>query len=327
MDEIKKIEGNNIQTITDTALSVSQVIAQVELIQNIMKSAMKEKEHFGTIPGCGDKKILFKAGAEKLNFTFRMAPEFKIEVIELERGHREYRILCKMSSILTGAFLGCGVGSCTTLEKKYRYTTGPSGSTGRPVPGSYWSKRSSDPTGAQNILGGKGFVVKKNTDTNQWEIYEQGEKVENENPADYYNTCLKMAKKRAMVDAVLTVTAASDIFTQDLEEDIEAEQPSAQKPKTAKPVVKAPVKKVNKTSAEPTEAEPTEAEPTEIEKVNQIKEILDEMGTPQTQRDEIKKIWQTQGIEKALNQTMDWYTLFLDKKGDGETDANNRNLL
>lgn len=32
------------------------------------------------------------------------------------------------------------------------------------------------------------------------------------NPADYYNTCLKMAKKRALVDAILTVTAASDIF-------------------------------------------------------------------------------------------------------------------
>lgn len=36
--------------------------------------------------------------------------------------------------------------------------------------------------------------------------------------ADVYNTVLKMAKKRAMVDAVLTVTAASDIFTQDIED-------------------------------------------------------------------------------------------------------------
>ena len=33
-----------------------------------------------------------------------------------------------------------------------------------------------------------------------------------------YNTVLKMAKKRALVDAVLTATAASDIFTQDLED-------------------------------------------------------------------------------------------------------------
>lgn len=38
------------------------------------------------------------------------------------------------------------------------------------------------------------------------------------NIQDNYNTVLKMAKKRAMVDAVLTATAASDIFTQDIED-------------------------------------------------------------------------------------------------------------
>jgi len=32
------------------------------------------------------------------------------------------------------------------------------------------------------------------------------------------NTILKMAKKRAQVDAVITATAASDIFTQDIED-------------------------------------------------------------------------------------------------------------
>jgi len=37
-------------------------------------------------------------------------------------------------------------------------------------------------------------------------------------PYDFYNTVLKIAKKRAMVDAVLTVTGASEIFTQDTED-------------------------------------------------------------------------------------------------------------
>jgi len=36
--------------------------------------------------------------------------------------------------------------------------------------------------------------------------------------ADVYNVVLKQAKKRALVDAVLTATAASDHFTQDLED-------------------------------------------------------------------------------------------------------------
>ncbi len=45
-----------------------------------------------------------------------------------------------------------------------------------------------------------------------------GEKVENDNPADVYNTALKIATKRAFVHAVLNTTAASDMFTQDIED-------------------------------------------------------------------------------------------------------------
>jgi hypothetical protein len=43
-----------------------------------------------------------------------------------------------------------------------------------------------------------------------------GGKIENEDIADVYNTVLKIAKKRAHIDATLTVTGAADLFTQDL---------------------------------------------------------------------------------------------------------------
>jgi hypothetical protein len=49
-------------------------------------------------------------------------------------------------------------------------------------------------------------------------------------PYDFYNTALKIGKKRAMVDAVLTVTGASEIFTQDTEDDPDkyrGEEPAA----------------------------------------------------------------------------------------------------
>jgi hypothetical protein len=42
--------------------------------------------------------------------------------------------------------------------------------------------------------------------------------VENPDPYDLENTLVKMAKKRAHIDAALTGTASSDLFTQDLEE-------------------------------------------------------------------------------------------------------------
>lgn len=198
--------------------SVKDVVAQVVKIQTIMKDVMRDGEHFGVIPGC-QKPSLLKPGAEKLGFTFRLAPKFQGETDpkNLGSGHREYIIKCELYHIQSGVFYGSGVGSCSTMEAKYRYRTGPKEFTGKPVPKTYWDVRKSNPKKAQEFIGGIGFSVGKN-DHGQWEICRQGEKVEHDNPADYYNTVLKMAKKRAHVDAILTATAASDIFTQDLEE-------------------------------------------------------------------------------------------------------------
>ena len=49
------------------------------------------------------------------------------------------------------------------------------------------------------------------------------------------NTVLKMAKKRAQVDAALTVASLSEIFTQDLEDFSPAEQPNEKRPSSPKP--------------------------------------------------------------------------------------------
>src|SRR4030095_3785846 len=133
-----------------------------------------------------------------------------------------YVIRCELYHVQTGMFMGSGLGSCSTLEAKYRWRTGPKTATGKPVPREYWDLRNSDPVKAVALLGGKGFTVGKN-EAGVWEIFEAGERIEHDNPADYYNTVLKIAKKRAHVDAVLTATAASDIFTQDLE-DVDASQ-------------------------------------------------------------------------------------------------------
>ena len=196
------------------ALRLGEVKAQVELIQEIMKSVMRDGEHYGKIPGCGDKPTLLQPGAQKLVMTFRLVPDPEIEVIDLPNEHREYRVKVKLYT-QNGIFLGAGVGSCTTMEGKFRY-------------------RKADLTcpecGKDSIIKGKaefgggwlcyqkkGGCGKKWTDAdNPFGII--AERVEHDNPADYYNTCEKMAFKRALVSATLTVTAASDIFTQDVED-------------------------------------------------------------------------------------------------------------
>lgn len=50
---------------------------------------------------------------------------------------------------------------------------------------------------------------------------DQGRVVENNELEDCWNTVVKMANKRALVSAVLVVTGASEIFTQDMAEDEE----------------------------------------------------------------------------------------------------------
>lgn len=198
-------------------MNVKDLMAQVSLIQEVMKSVMQEGQHFGKVPGCGDKPTLLKPGAEKLCFVFRLAPQFEVEEKNFDRGHREYRVKCRLVTIGGGAFVGEGQGICSTMEAKYRFRTGPKKPTGKAVPKEYWTLRSTEPLKAQDLLGGKGYGTAKN-EQGLWEICEVGEKVEHDNPADYYNTVLKMAQKRAHVAVTLTATAASDIFTQDLED-------------------------------------------------------------------------------------------------------------
>jgi len=225
---------------TPATLDIGQVATQVKLVQQMYEEIMKENEHYGKIPGCGDKPTLLKAGAEKLTFACRLAPTYEVERVDYNGSHREYIVTTTLTSIITGKVVGQGVGSCSTLENKYRFRTGPKEFTGNPVPKKYWDTRDSDPKGALKLLGGPGFGTGKNPDTGKWEITKQGEKVEHDNPADYYNTVLKMAKKRSLVDVTLTATAASDIFTQDIEdmkEIISREMPVGQaepeKPKDA----------------------------------------------------------------------------------------------
>lgn len=210
-------------------LSIQELKHQADLIKQAIKEVMVENHHFGKIPGCGDKPTLLKPGAEKLCLLFRLAPKYEIITGGLTGGHREYEVICNLIHISTGQFVGQGVGICSTMESKYRYRTGPVEYTDKAVPKDYWKERDI------KLIGGKGFCAKKHPDTGNWVICIQGEKIENPNPADEYNTVKKMAKKRALVDATLTVTAASDSFTQDLE-DIQKNQnnPEATKESSTK---------------------------------------------------------------------------------------------
>ena len=220
----------------DSAMDVQSVTRQVNTVQQIMRNIMQENEHYGVIPGT-KKPSLFKPGAEKLGLVFRLRPEYQIDRSDLPNGHREYEVVCTLIHIPTGQSVGQGVGNATTMEGKYRFRGGEKEGTGRPVPKEYWNLRNDGKLDeAKNLIGGNGFAPGKID--GKWEICSIGEKQEHDNPADYYNTVMKMAKKRAHVDAILTATAASDIFSQDLDDEDLAGLP--RKEKDTRPPIQTP---------------------------------------------------------------------------------------
>ena len=184
-DELAVRESYGVVNFEEYAMSVESVVRQVNLVQEIMKSIMRDGEHYGIIPGT-NKPSLYKPVAEKLGFTFRLAPEYEVSTIDWPGGHREYQVKCRLRHIPTGTMVGEGVGTCTTLEGKYRYRGGEKEGTGQPVPKEYWNLKSAGKMSeAIDLIGGPGYGVGKID--GKWEICSIGEKQEHDNPADYYN--------------------------------------------------------------------------------------------------------------------------------------------
>ena len=182
--EVAKTERPAVVNFEEYAMTEQGVLKQVQIIQSIMHGVMKQDEHYGTIPGT-KKPSLYKAGAEKLSLTFRLRPEYEIRRSDLPNGHREYEVVCTLYHIPTGQSVGQGVGSATTMEGKYRYRGGEKVGTGQPVPKTFWNLKKTDGKAAQALIGGPGFSAGK-IDGN-WEICSTGEKMEHDNPADYWN--------------------------------------------------------------------------------------------------------------------------------------------
>jgi len=204
-------------------ISVAEVVAQHEKIVQVMQAVMKPDVHYGIIPGVRNPS-LFKAGAETLLVALRLAPHYVSEKIWHDDGHLTVSVACTLKHIPTGLEVATGEGLCSSRESRYAYRQG-----GRVCP----------ECGKDTIIKGKaeygggwicfakkgGCGAKWPDDSEQARTFETTDigRVDNPDLADTFNTVLKMADKRALIAAVLNGTAASDVFTQDVEDS----QPSA----------------------------------------------------------------------------------------------------
>ncbi len=203
-------------------LTAVQIKAQVQLIQEVMKAVMIEGHHYGKIPGT-PKPTLYKAGSEKILTTFHIGVDPIVEDLS-SSDEKRFRVKAMGFHQDSRADLGGGVGECSSDEEKYK-----------------WRKPVCDPEFEETPEDRKRVVWKK-SDKGPYQ-----QKQIRTNPVDVANTILKMAKKRAQIDMTLTVTAASDIFDQDLE-DIppEVREGITQNGKSNKPPLTRPEKKSDK---------------------------------------------------------------------------------
>lgn len=217
----------------DFMTNLEELKRRADYVCELKQKIMVKDRHFGVIPGCGNKPTLLKNGAELLCMAFRLASDANVEIQDLGNGHREYTVTTRLTSMATGELVATGLGSCSTMESKYRYrNVADYEVTGEPIP--------SDAKERKAEYRRQGFGMKKVDNDWVWVRFKDSQKSENPDIADQYNTVLKMASKRSLIDATLKATGGSCEFTQDIEDNPGAyggydnggydERPTAQQP-------------------------------------------------------------------------------------------------
>lgn len=197
-------------------------------LQKFVKFYLVEGEDFGTIPGT-PKPTLYKPGADKLCDIYGLSDTYRItnRTEDWTNNLFDYEVECTLKSKRDDHLVSSGMGSCNSFEGKYRWRE-----TKRLCP------KCSKPTiikgKAEYTRGMEGFkdggyvcwkkdgksdgCGAKFRDDDVAITGQQCGRVENDDIPTLKNTILKMAKKRAKVDAVLSATRSSGLFTQDIED-------------------------------------------------------------------------------------------------------------
>jgi hypothetical protein len=196
-------------------VSATELVERLAVIREAQDKAMVKDVDYGIVPGTA-KPTLLKPGAEKLGVLFQLDIEPETTKTWGPGDHLTVECTATVYHAPTGARLGKGEGICSTREKKYAkrkqervcpVCNMPAVIKGKQEYGGGWlCWKKKDGCGATWPDGTAGI-----------ERQDVGE-IENPDLPDLWNTVVKMAEKRARVDAVLAVTGASALFTQDAED-------------------------------------------------------------------------------------------------------------
>lgn len=176
-----------------------QSIKAINEFQQLVHANMIAGSDFGVIPGTGGKPTLLKPGAEKIAKLLGLADSYEIldRQEDWTKGFFRYIVKCRLTSVSHGVVISEGMGECNSMESKYRWR---------------WIGDRDLPAGTD--ISKLVSQTRKSRSGGQWTVY----RFENDDIYSQVNTILKMAKKRALVDAALSAGRLSEVFTQDVED-------------------------------------------------------------------------------------------------------------
>ncbi|MDD5081736.1 MAG: hypothetical protein PHU08_00040 [Dehalococcoidales bacterium] len=215
-------------------------LQSINKFQQIVRANMIEGQDYGVIPGT-DKPSLYKPGAEKITKLLGLCDRYEVieKVQDWAKPFFHYMVKCQLIAASSGITISDGLGSCNSMEARYRWRD---------------AKKKCPECGKETIIKGKeeygggwicfgklgGCGAKWPGGTEAIEKQVTG-RVENDDIYSLVNTLLKMAEKRALVDAALHAGRLSNIFTQDVEDmpafssDAKAAKPANTEPAKAQP--------------------------------------------------------------------------------------------
>jgi hypothetical protein len=179
----------------------------------IINKVLEGGKDYGTIPGCGDKPTLFNPGAQRLLIAFGCFAEF--EILDQEVNH-SIELPFSMTKWVPA-----------NHERPANWKELKEAGKGRNRKldnGSWeWQERREESGTAKGLYRYvvKARIVHRDSGQAVGEGVGACSSMESKyarSPSDFENTILKMAKKRALVDAVVVTFGLSDRFTQDVED-------------------------------------------------------------------------------------------------------------
>ena len=188
----------------------------IQRMQELQKALMTRDVDYGRIPGT-DQDSLYQSGGQVLNAFMGYRAVYDVRRVYGREDHEPAfmaQVTCTLLDKRTGEEVASGEGEASTHEKKHRYRYAkkvcPSCGTESvhrslyEPPGWFCNPKSG---------GCKGQFVDGTPEADT--IEGQKGMVENPDPLDLANTCVKMACKRAYLHATVYGHACSGLFSQD----------------------------------------------------------------------------------------------------------------